>query len=146
MMTTLKLEKTMTKCLFVSILSVLVLTGCDEVKGPRGLESDKVAPGHYPRNVAVDPFLNDGLVCGQTIVKEGTKDQPMSVAQAVRNTIVDRSLNVQYQFVFFDSTGKQLEGSGWKFVTLESRVERQLQGAALDTNAVDWRLTIRSAK
>jgi hypothetical protein len=29
---------------------------------------------------------------------------------------------------------------------MEPRVERFLEGAALDTNAVDWRLTIRPAK
>ena len=140
-------EYSMIKNFFcLAMIAMVSLAGCDDVKGPRGLDADKVAPGRYPRNVAVDPFLNDALVCGPTIVNEGSKDQPMSVAQPIRNTLVDRSINVQYQFVFFDRTGKELDGSGWKFITLESRVERQLEGAALDTNAVDWRLTVRSAK
>jgi len=60
---------------------------------------------------------------------------------------VDRSLNVQYQFVFFDRTGKQLDGQ---------RMEVHHAGVA--RRATDWKarrwtptrwtgdLTVRSAK
>jgi len=79
-------------------------------------------------------------------VNDGTKDQPMSVVQPVRN-IKAFTLQIQYQFTFLDSQGRPTEGGGgWKYLTLEPRVERFLEGVALDTNAVDWRLTIRPAK
>ena len=129
-----------------SIIGLAMLAGCDDVHAPHATGQDKLAPGQYPKNVAVDWQLGTSIVAGNTSVNEGSKDQPMSVSQPVRN-IKDFPLNIQYQFTFLDSAGRPLEGTGgWKYVTLEPRVERFLQGAALDTNAVDWRLTVRPAK
>ena len=130
----------------LALLSVVCLVGCDEVKGPYSIGSDKYPAGAYPRNVAVDPQLANALVAGQTRVNGGSKDQPMTVQQPMRNT-KNFPLEIQYQFIFLDETGRQLPSSGaWKNLPMEPRVERFLEGAALDTNAVDWRLTVRPAK
>lgn len=134
------------RSLLMTMMGLAMIAGCDEVHAPRAIGADKLAPGQYPRNVAVDEHLNEALVAGATIVNDGSKDQPMSVSQPVRN-IKDFPLNIQYQFTFLDTSGKPIEGGGgWRYVTLEPRVERFLQGAALDTSAVDWRLTVRAAK
>jgi uncharacterized protein YcfL len=131
---------------FILLLSLLVLAGCDDVHAPHAIPSDKFPAGAYPKNVAVEWTLKDALVAGQTIVKDGTKDQPLSVSQPMRN-IRDYAIEVQYQFTFLDSTGRPIQpDGGWRNITLEGRVERFLEGAALDTNAVDWRLTVRPAK
>jgi len=128
------------------ILTMVALAGCDAVHPPYNIPADKMPPGSYPRNVAVQWELRDALVAGQTIVKDGSKDQPLSVAQPMRN-IRDHSIEIQYQYDFLDSNGRPLTSSGgWRNLTMEPRVERFLDGAALDTNAVDWRLTIRPAK
>jgi hypothetical protein len=63
-----------------------------------------VPPGSYPRNVAVQWELRDALVAGQTIVKDGSKDQPLSVAQPMRN-IRDHSIEIQYQYDFLNANG-----------------------------------------
>ena len=116
------------------------------MKGPYSIGSDKYPAGAYPRNVSVDPQVASALVAGPTIVNGGSKDQPMTVQQPMRNT-KDFPLEIQYQYVFLDQTGRPLQSSGnWRNITMEPRVERFLEGAALDTNAVDWRLTVRPAK
>jgi uncharacterized protein YcfL len=128
------------------LLAVTLLAGCDTVKAPYAIASDQVPPGQYPRNVSVSGDLSSALVAGQTIVHDASKDQPMSISQPMRN-VRDSDLKVQYQFVFLDSSGQPVSGSGgWTYLTLEPRVQRFLQGAALDTSAVDWRLTIRPAQ
>ena len=130
------------------VLAALVsAAGCnDSVKAPRPIGVDRLGPGQYPRNVAVEKNLDKGLVAGPTIVNESTPDRPMRVTQPVRN-VADYPLRIQYQFSFLGSDGRPVRGSdGWRFIELEPRVERFLEASATDTNAVDWRLTVRAAR
>jgi hypothetical protein len=135
----------MNRTISLVLLNLVLMAGCDDVHPPRAIPADKVPPGAYPRNVAVEPFLENELVVGPSIVTDGTADRPMMVKQPMRN-VREWPLEIQYQFVFLDKTGSPLPGSGWRNLTLESRIERFLEGAALDTNAVDWRLNVRAAK
>ena len=133
-----------------SMFALLLVTitvasvGCDTDKAPPSGRMDKLPADQYPRGVVLEGF-DEELVFGKTIVDPTTEDRPMRVTQAVRN-ISKRVLNIQYQFQFFDTQGRPLKtNQGWKFLNLAVRDEHFLEGAALDTNAVDWRLVVRPA-
>jgi uncharacterized protein YcfL len=69
----------------------------------------------------------------------------MTVTQAVR-AIAKEPINIQYRFEFFDAQSKPLTTTeNWRFLHLTPRVEAFLQASAMDTNARDWRVTIRPA-
>lgn len=126
------------------VATTVTLIGCDTVKAPPSGRMDKLSADQYPRGVVLEGF-DEELVFGKSIVDPTTDDRPMRVTQAVRN-ISKRVLNIQYQFQFFDAQGRPLKtNQGWKFLNLAVRDEHFLEGAALDTNAVDWRLVVRPA-
>jgi hypothetical protein len=57
-------------------------------------------------------------------------------------------MRVQYRYLFMDAQGRPVERNevGWKYQVLPPGVERFLEGNALDTTAVNWRLEIRPAQ
>jgi len=121
--------------------------GCaqDPVKAPPPGRLDLLPARAYPQNVAVDG-LDVGLVFGAPVVDAPTDNRPLRVSQPVRN-VADYPLNIQYQFEFFDDQHRPLRAaSGWRFMNLDPRVEKFLEANALETEAVDWRLTVRSAR
>jgi hypothetical protein len=125
----------------------LGVIGCgDKVKAPPAGKRDLLSPDAYPRNVVTDK-LDKAIVFGEPAVDEATDKKPMRVLQPVRNT-ANYGVSIQYQFEFFDSTGRPLTKTqqGWRYARLESRVEKFLEATALDANAADWRLVVRSAR
>lgn len=132
----------LTLCVFA--LFSASLAACDTVKAPPSGRMDQLPADQYPRGVVLEGFDKE-LVFGKAVVDPTTEDRPMRVTQAVRN-VSKRVLNIQYQFQFFDAQGRPLKtNQGWKFLNLAVRDEHFLEGAALDTNAVDWRLVVRPA-
>jgi uncharacterized protein YcfL len=130
--------------LYIVLLAVLLLVSCDTAKAPPAGRVDQLPPGQYPRNVVLEDFQKE-LVFGPAVVDPTTEDRPMRVTQPVRN-VSGRVLNIQYQFQFFDAQGRPLKtNQGWKFLNLSERDEHFLEGAALDTDAADWRLVVRPA-
>lgn len=135
----------LTLCAFV--LLPAICGGCrnDPNVGPPGVRGDPLPEGAYPKNVAIEG-LGEGIVAGRGIVQPGTADTPLRVTVPVRS-ISSKPLNVQYRFEFFDAQGRTLRSSpGWHFVHIDPRTEVQLDAAALETSAVDWRLTLRPAR
>jgi len=54
---------------------------------------------------------------------------------------------VQYRFMFLDAQGVPLKVQpDWQPVTLEPQQQVFMSGNAMDSNAVDWRLEIRSQR
>lgn len=129
-------------------LTGLGMTGC-LYPNPPATKADPVARENYPRNIALQN-LDYGMVGGAPSVEAGTADRPMRVSVPMRN-ITDYGISVQYMFEFFDAQGRVVPRAGsstqnWRFARMEPSVMMYFDGAALDTTAVDWRLTVRSAR
>ena len=126
------------------LAATLALTGCDT--SPPAGRPDSVAPGTYPRNIAMQG-LQDGVVFGEAIVTPGTNDKPMRVVQPIRS-LVDYPINVQYRFQFLDANKMPLPNNqeSQRFLNLPPRTERLLDASAPDVGAADWRLEIRPAR
>lgn len=102
------------------------------------------AGGGYPQ-ITVEPQLQQWIGVDRPIVTMG---EVMKVMVPVRmDSNRSPEIAIQYQFTFVDSRGVPLPvQSGWQMATLPSRMRRELMGTALDRNAVDWRLEIRSGR
>jgi uncharacterized protein YcfL len=130
---------------FVIGLCAALLVGCDPVKAPHAGRPDQLPDGTYPRIVTTEK-LRKWIVFGERIVDPATTDKPMRVTQAARN-IEDYAISVQYRFEFFDAAGRPLKSNlGWRYVRMPSRQEVFFEGAALETAAADWRLSVRPAR
>ncbi len=129
-----------------------MLIGCDSSKAPRTPAGDPLSSSGYPKVQVIGPQnmwpgerLDSWLFISSPIVTPGTERSMMQVEYPVRSKAV-KNIHVQYQFEFFDASGRKLGESGWHFVTLPPRTDTRMNGTALDPAAVDWRLNIKSAE
>jgi hypothetical protein len=94
-------------------------------------------------NITVASPLHKWLKIGDVrVVREGL----MNVVVPVRLAYEDNNgYYIQYKFTFLDGSGRPLASqTEWKMEQLTPRVEKILQGTALDA-ASDWRLEIKPA-
>lgn len=136
---------------FKSASVTMTLAALALVGGVQGCASTAPPParvdpagGGYPQ-ITVEPQLQQWIVVDRPTVQMG---EVMKVTVPVRmDTNRSPEIAIQYQFTFVDANNVPLPTqSGWQMVTLPSRMRRELQGTALDRNAVDWRLEIRSGR
>ena len=136
-------SKLTTFLLSLIAISMFAAVGCSTAP-PAGV-GDEVNVGEYPKIVAAEG-LHKGVVFSQPVVERPTELRPMRVSVPVRAT-TNYPLNVQYRFTFFDIEGREMRNNqGWRFMNLPSKVGMTMDGVALDTSAVDWRLTVRPAR
>ena len=134
--------KAITRVATVLLVVGACLGGCDTA--PARIKPDPVLD--YPQKVALEG-LDKAVVAARPIVTPSTADRPMQVSVPLRSIVDGRALNVQYKFEFFDQNGRPLRTNlGWRFQKLEPRVQVFLEGNALETKAVDWRLQVRPAR
>jgi len=121
-----------------------VLAGC--TKPPAAMRQDRLEAEDYPQKVALEG-LHRAVVVGDPIVTPSTADIPMRVTVPVRSVHSGAALNVQYRFEFFGPDKRPLRSNlGWKFISLEPRVQMFLEGNAMEAAAADWRLILRPAR
>lgn len=127
------------------VVILMLGVGCrDTIQAPPTARTDPLG-GNYPHNVAIDG-LHEVLVVEDAIVDESTSTRPMRVSVPVRS-VSDRRVTVQYRFLFFDESGRELRyDSGWRRETIEPGLQRQFDATALQTAAADWRMEIRRAR
>lgn len=131
----------------LSFLAVF-FAGCqtDLTKAPASGRMDMLQLKDYPQ-IAVQPTLDEALVFATAVVDPSTADRPMHVRVPVRSIHDTGGLNIQYRFEFLDNRNLSLRtNSGWRFLHLTPRIQTDLEGAALETKASDWRLEVRAAK
>jgi uncharacterized protein YcfL len=136
----------LTRMLTALALGLLITAaGCqDPVMAPYAGQVDLLPAQEYPQ-IAVDKGLAKFLAFDRPNV-QGGPDKPLSVAVPTR-LLYDGNVNVQYKFIFLDRSGRPLKPAmDPRYLLLTPRVQVMLSGAALDTNAVDWRLEVTSAK
>lgn len=132
------------KAMFVLAAASLLSACHDPVKAPGAGMPDPLHADAYPQIVVTDQIA-DYMGFGKPVV-EVSPGKPMSVLVPAR-LINDYAINVQYRFIFFDDAKRPIEPAmEFTYKRMPGRVQQYMSGAALDTNAVDWRLEIRSAR
>ena len=140
----------------IATFPLLILLATCLVISPAGCESYHLARPHegavdllpleaYPR-IVVEHGLHKLLVFGDPVVDVASDMRPMKVAVPVRIKSYRAGANLQYQYVFVDEHGRSVSESGWRFERLPPRWRRDLTAAALDTDAVDFRLEVRRSR
>ncbi len=139
--------KKMFRTMFAFTLTAALLAGCqsDPVMAPDAGLGDLLPIEDYPQ-IVVTSGLAPYLAFSRPNV-QGGPDRPMSVSVPVRVLSEDQAVNTQYRFRFFDQNGRVLQPEmGFQYKRLPARVQEFLNGAALDVNAVDFRLEVRTAR
>lgn len=127
--------------------TVCGLVACqkDTSYAPGSAVADPILRENYPKVEALDGLAGYIAVSGVNVVP-ATSGTPLSVTCGVR-ALSDTALAVQYRFFFLDATGNPMNvDPDWQYMSLGPRTLLYMQGNALDTRAVDWRLQIRPAR
>ena len=66
----------------------------------------------------------------------------MTVTVPIRST-VNRTLSLEYTYEFYDAAGRKLEGVTWLPIVLEAGAPGTIQFTSTQTQARDFRVTIR---
>ena len=133
-------------CFSVIVAGCVALgcSGCDALTNLTKAKSGSLTHTSYPQ-ITTFEGLEGQLLFGPPIVKRGTY-QPIHVAIPVR-AAHDQPQRVQYRFEYFNSSGRPLRPSmDWRYLLLPVGGERIMDGSALNTTAVDWRLEVRRTK
>jgi uncharacterized protein YcfL len=128
-------------------LFLALAAGCqtaDPIMAPDAGQGDLLPIEDYPQ-IVVTSGLAKFLAFSRPNV-QGGPDKPMSVVVPVR-LLDELAVNVQYRFRFFDQRGRVLQPEmGFQYKRLPAKVQEFMEGAATDTNAVDFRLEVRPAR
>lgn len=140
------MNRNATRITLLACLGLLTLAGCNNPElPPPGVKQDKLPEGAYPSKVAIEG-LDKVIVARDAIVQAATEATPMRVTVPIRSTgnVIHY---IQYRFEFLDREGRPVRSNqGWRFMSLEPKIEAFVDAGALDTDAVDWRLQIRPAR
>lgn len=133
------------RIMFAAAVTVLAACSTDRVKAPPSAMRDTIPLGSYPQIVPMDG-LAAHLGFDQPLVEPSTPNRPMAITVNVRS-VADTPMETQYRFIFYDQLGRELRSNqGWVFQHMEPRLQVQLKGQALETDAQQWRLEIRPAR
>lgn len=107
---------------------------------------DPVPSGEYPKVEAAEGLSRFIVVSGVEETPR-TARTPMSVVVAIRSQTEYQEIEAQYRFFFFDEKNRPLQTEpDWRRIRLPSRSQVFLEGGAMETRAIDWRLQIRPAR
>ncbi len=124
----------------LALCFVAWMSGC-QGDGPHAGRPDPLPLENYP-HIAVERGLHQMLVFDDPVMEGPTESSPMRVTAPVRFDRDEGGAYIQYQFTFVDAHGRTVSESGWRFERLPPQWRRELSAAALDTNAVDFRLEV----
>ena len=131
----------MTAMMMIGVLTA----GCDKNKEPFAGHNDPMLQQNYPRVSVEGKDLSKYLAFSAPNAQAGP-DQPLSVVVPVR-LLSNDEIRVQYRFEFLSKDGRMLRPEmTWKYLALPPRTQVMMEGAALDTNAADWRLVVRPSR
>ncbi|MBA4028370.1 MAG: hypothetical protein C0475_04440 [Planctomyces sp.] len=133
--------------LAAGLLAAGAAPACDSgPRPPAGVVQDPIVQPQYP-NITIDGALQRFLAVDYTqiVYRKPTETTPVFVQVPARSQ-ADNEFAVQYNFEFFDETGRKVGQTGYKLETLPSRRQVFMTGNAITQAAVAWRLDIRSAR
>ncbi|GIW76766.1 MAG: hypothetical protein KatS3mg104_1829 [Phycisphaerae bacterium] len=134
-----------TSLIVSGFLGLLLVVGCKSVNPPsRGradiTEHNKIFFSQEQR----ERLRESTAILGDRV----DRDQfgLLTVVIPIRSA-VPRTLYLEYQYAFFDSSGRQVEGPvGWLPITLEAGSPGTIQFTSTNPQAADYRCTIRFAR
>jgi hypothetical protein len=128
------------------ITLVVLLPACRTDMSPSGGLGDPYpAPMNDPQIAILSPELRPWLGFHPAVVVDDG-ERPMHVQIPVRN-LTDRDYLIDYRVLFFDANGIMLEPiMGWKMEALRPKQTVRLDGKAMDTQAVSYRLEVKWAR
>lgn len=110
---------------------------------PAGAKPDPLDRNLYPRVVLTED-LRGAIVVSDVIEDEGS---PLKVTVVLRSLTNSADRNVQYRFIYLDERGNpENVAPGWRSRRMPARSEVFIKSNAMDRDAVDWRMEIRSAR
>lgn len=129
------------------VVGLALLAGCDTgPRPPAGVGQEPVGVDQMPI-ATIDPALQKFLVIdyGRVVFSAPTAERGLFVQVPARSQ-ADNEFAAQYNFEFFGADGVKVGETGFKTVVFPSRRSQLLSGQATTSNAVAWRLDIRSAR
>jgi uncharacterized protein YcfL len=132
----------------IVLIASCSLIACDSSqRRPNAPDADVVTSENYPKVTLQSPLNSDHLVVDYTgiIIDAPTSTRPLRAQVPVRS-IADQQFLVQYRFLWFDDTGRNVGETGWRFTPLDVAMQAQFSGAATTLSATDWRLEIRPSR
>ncbi len=111
---------------------------------PPGSPGPDPLPG-YPQIVALDG-LGPWLVAEPTIIQHPPGGL-LRITQPIRSASERTHMRIQYRFIYLDAQGRPMRApEEWRYMVIPALTQVFMDGNALSTEAVDWRLEIRSAR
>ena len=111
---------------------------------PPGSPSPDPLPG-YPQIVVMDG-LGPWLVAEPGII-EHPPGGLLRITQPIRSASENTHIRVQYRFIYLDAQGRPMRAQEeWRYMVIPALTQVFMDGNALSSEAVDWRLEIRSAR
>ncbi|MFA9476825.1 DUF1425 domain-containing protein [Phycisphaerales bacterium AB-hyl4] len=128
----------------LTLTIAMLFVGCARTQ-PWGSVQDPVPQGQHPHIVLHDDIHNR-VSHGQPTVTPSDGQTPMRVTVPLR-LLDNRDHAIQYRFIFFDERNQQVRPEmSWRYKVLPPRAQTEVDAAALNPDAVDWRLEIRFAR
>ena len=128
-------------CVATACVASLVLLPCCS-QSLRSPEPDPLDMDEYPQVVATEN-LHRVIVISDVAKGES---RPLNLTLAIRN-VDDDERSIQYRFFFLDLNNvPEVLDPDWHYLRLPALTGVFIQGNAMDTRAVDWRLEIRPAR
>jgi len=130
----------------VAVIALTCMQGCKtDISPSGGLGDPYPAPINDPQIAILAPELRPWLgFHPAVVVNDG--ERPMQVQIPVRN-LTRRDYLIDYRVLFYDINGLMLDPvMGWKMEALRPKQTVRLDGKALDTRAVSYRLEVKWAR
>lgn len=132
-------------CVVATVSALMGASGCDTVRAPYTPRADQLPQESYPQ-ISVSYDLQPWIAYSKPVVERGDVLK-VSVPVRLTSSGTGEYSNTQYRFIFLDATGSPTRTQpDWRFQRFEPRQQVFLTANSLDSNAVDWRLEIRSAR
>lgn len=133
-------------CLAVLAVAPACSNSSSTYRPPGAAGMDPLPGDQYPKVEAAEG-LSSYIVVSGVEATPASATAPMNVVVAIRSQTEYQEIEAQYRFFFFDEKNRPLDTQpDWRRVRLPSRSQVFLEGSAMETNAVDWRLQIRPAR
>lgn len=135
----------MRKLSIFAVCALVALCGCASNKNTAGLivrTTGDVAPTDAPNIKQV----NSSRLKGKAVITATRKyfDGDMMTAQVSLRSRVTKTLNLQYRFIWFTATGRQVDsGDAWMPFTLLGKDEAYIKATAPDPAIKEFSVDIR---
>jgi len=132
-------------CLVVSV----VVAGCkgpDNVKAPGTAADDPLPAGAYPEIVLLGDLPTVLVKQNVEFIRDPGGRLP-PVARATLRSVADKTIIIQYRFLFFGPNGEQLTRNPvWRERAIQARTRVTLEANAINLDATRFEMEVRYSR